>query len=444
MPPSVVLSELTLPGYDRFSILPPGRTLEPLQRNVTPQPMNPCSIRSMKRTNLAPRLALIIPLAAAGTALAGTGKEPKAPVAPPQMMVMPELSPWRISAGYAHRQFDHIGMATGSESALFSLPRLARASAHGDSGAGPATGYADRKYRDGFVFIDSATVSGGGDTWNWGYDSSSQVGTGSLTYHGGDGATSSWSDSSSATNPGSWNGDDSAGGPVLQIDRFIARAGQFDIGASLQWGFWNLDGSHSGTSFAAQQSSAVHQRHATDVYDTAGIIVPLAPYQGSYNGPGPLLRNEPSQRHHSTGRTLDQDSVTFANRIGESFDVDLHALSLGPTVSFPFGRFAITVSGGLALNIASYDASHTETLTATDASGSSRTLQTWRDSASGTDVLLGAYTQGALSCAITDRLSVSAYGRADWSKTLEKEVGPSTLTFDPGGWSAGAMVSWRF
>lgn len=399
----------------------------------------------MNRSRIVPGLSFaLLSLAAAGSALAGTesGKAPKAPVAP--QLVVPELSPWRVSAGYAHRQFDHIGMSTGSEAARYSLPRLARASAHGNSGAGSSTGYADRTYRDGFVFIDSGTVSAGGDTWNWGYDSASQAGSSSLVFHGGDGTISSWSSSESATNPGAWEGDDSAGGPVLQLDYIFAHAGPFEISASLQWGFWNLDGSQTATSFAAQQSSAVNQRSVTDAYDTAGIIVPLAPYQGSYNGPGPLLRNEPSQRLHSTGRTLDQDSATFSNFLEESFDVDLHALSLGPTITFPFGRFAVSVSGGLALNIASYDAFHSETLTATTASGDSRTLQTWRDSASGTELLFGAYTQGALSCAITQRLSVSAYGRADWSETLEKEVGPSKLTFDPGGWSAGAMVSWRF
>lgn len=353
-------------------------------------------------------------------------------------------SRWKFSLGASHRAFDTAGFRSGSFSQPSFLPQLANATGIGDLSAGPATGFADRTYADGYVFIDSGTVAGGGDTWFWGYDSTSQIRGDTLSFQGGFGTVSDFSSSSSLNAPGSWAGDETATGTVAQLDYTITQVATIDFAASLQWGFFQVDGQRRDSNFSAQQTSSLFQQIVTDVFDTSGIIVPGAPYRGTFIGPGPLLPNEPISRDLSLGPLIAQDIVTFANSTFESFDVSLNTLSLGPTLSRSAGRFQFSLSGGLGLNIVNYDAAFSENLFAQLSNGTLQTIRSWSDSSSGTEILLGSYLQASVGYRLTDHLGLSLFGRGDWSDELTARVGPSTFTFDPSGWSAGGMVSWSF
>jgi hypothetical protein len=59
-------------------------------------------------------------------------------------------------------------------------------------------------------------------------------------------------------------------------------------------------------------------------------------------------------------------------------------------------------------------------------------------------VLPGAFVQGAVELPLTERISLTGFGRYDWSQSLDGSVGPSSFSMDPTGWSLGAMVGVRF
>jgi len=52
--------------------------------------------------------------------------------------------------------------------------------------------------------------------------------------------------------------------------------------------------------------------------------------------------------------------------------------------------------------------------------------------------------QGTLTVPIGSKVSLSGFGRYDWSDDLEAEVGPSRFSVDLSGWSAGVLVGINF
>ncbi len=65
--------------------------------------------------------------------------------------------------------------------------------------------------------------------------------------------------------------------------------------------------------------------------------------------------------------------------------------------------------------------------------GKVRTLAKWSEKAGGTDVVPGFFLQGALILPVTSRITLTGFGRCDWSETLHGDIGPSTFSVDPGG-----------
>ena len=68
-------------------------------------------------------------------------------------------------------------------------------------------------------------------------------------------------------------------------------------------------------------------------------------------------------------------------------------------------------------------------------------LRRWEASESGTEVLAGFYLEAMCQIQLAERLAAYFAGRYDWSEDMSERVGPSRVSFEPGGWSVMAGVT---
>jgi len=295
---------------------------------------------------------------------------------------------------------------------------------------------------NGFVRTDAGTDRDG-FTWNWGYQDASQIQGDQLVYSLSQGSQRTVA-GSTEFHPGSWSDEsDFEPGPYIEIDRLIPIGDRLSLGPQLNFSFINIDSNNSSSTFAQHQSSETSSFTLTDRFDLDGIIPPLAPYEGSEAGPGPLINNLPASRsiasHLDNSRTAD-----FFNRIDESFELDLFTIGAGAQVEYDHGAVFFQGSAGLSINIADWEASHRETLYVSQNGGKPERYRSWTAHESGTDVLLGAYLQAKIGVQLTESLSVSGFARYDWNESLTGSVGPSSFEADLDGLSAGVVVGFTF
>lgn len=373
------------------------------------------------------------------------GKANAAPLLP----AVQDRTHFSIRAGAAYRSIGDVKFSSGSRSGTVRLPFLATVTGKRDGSTGSLETYADRTYQDGFVRQDGGTELDG-STWNWGYREASQVsadGTGegqSLNFHGQASSRSRDAQSRSDRDPGSWEVDGDGTVPVIQLDWTYDLKPGISSGLSLQYTFLTFDGQQDLNSFNAFQTRTSHAVGVTDIYHVGDLVIPQAPYASTYEGPGPLIDNRPSNRQFSEGRLIDRSAVQFYNQIEESLDVRLHQFTFGPTLSTRLGVVQVAVGAGLSLNIADWEAGHTETLYVKRDRQPARIYKQWSDEAGGTDVLPGVYLQLAATLPLTPRLTLTAYGNHDWSRTLSGQAGPSSFHIDPTGWTLGGMIGYSF
>jgi len=158
------------------------------------------------------------------------------------------------------------------------------------SSPGPATGGGvDRTYDDGYVHVDSSG-NAGGETWNWGYQSAPQVQGDTLTMHSG-----------SATINGTLNQNDN---PAIGFDLAFGR----NLGA-VPGGKWGLQAAFDFSDISIHNNDTLTGTgtQISDAFSLGGAIPPMAPYAGSFAGPGALLGDTPN-------RTTASDTVLIAGR----------------------------------------------------------------------------------------------------------------------------------
>ncbi len=198
---------------------------------------------------------------------------------------------------------------------------------------GPATGGGlDRRYDDGAVLLD---VSGnaGGRTWNWAYDNAAQVAGGAIEQHRTvgprQGTTSDFDTDPSFGGEIGWSWEISR----FDIGKREARAG-LDIFAG-----WNQVSSSGGSLATGFQTTT------TDRFALNGVVPPVAPYAGTFNGPGPLLSDSPTR---STA------TVAAASQFNGELDATLIGFRVGPWIEIPLSR-KLTLSAGLGLSAVHVD-----------------------------------------------------------------------------------------
>jgi hypothetical protein len=383
------------------------------------------------------RLLLLLPVAASA------GTSPKDPVAPPVTRPADRVATDRFyfSAGWMWRETGGVDLRARSRSRHQPLPSLFPASGAALPPVGATDSFADRLYSDGRVLVDGGTDRDGA-TSNWGYDRESQVQDGSLRYHA---SGHRWESASSARDLEAIESaiDGSGGSPVVELGWEHSLSHTVALGAQLQWSFLDVDGSLDESRDFAWQSRSDFALDFTDTFDLQGVVPPEAPYQGSGEGFGPLIDNQPTRREVRE-RAAGGGRVRFFNRLENEIDIRLHTVSAGPMVRGQIGPLSGFGGLGLALNIVDWEASQTEALAYSRDDGSSRLVRAWSDRRQGTDVLPGVYLHGGLSWAVTPSLWLTAFGRYDWSESLNETVGVSSFSFDPGGWSGGVLLGWSF
>src|SRR5262245_59219524 len=143
------------------------------------------------------------------------------------------------------------------------------------SDPGPAMGGVDHNYDDGFNRVD---ISGnaGGMTWNWGYASASQIVGDTIAF--------------SSSRSGTINSDvaaDPSSGLELTYNR--------QLGTCDNWR-WGLEAAFNYSALNVRDNSGLANGPlAVDTYHLGGIVPPLAPYAGTFAGPGPLIGDTPTR-----------------------------------------------------------------------------------------------------------------------------------------------------
>ncbi|HZI32507.1 MAG TPA: hypothetical protein VFF11_09205, partial [Candidatus Binatia bacterium] len=124
-------------------------------------------------------------------------------------------------------------------------------------------------------------------------------------------------------------------------------------------------------------------------FNTGGITVPEAPYQGSFSGPGALIGTNFTTSASSTNQTVN-GSYTL--------DVNLYAIRLGPSFYWDLTQHVgMSLGAGPAIGIASGDCTYNEQIV----NGS--TLVTRNHGSFGsTDVIYGGYVNGTVMYHIED------------------------------------------
>lgn len=195
-------------------------------------------------------------------------------------------------------------------------------------------------YDDGYVRVDD-TGNAQGYTSYWGYQNASQFdGVNTLTFHSANSYTTS-------------GGSEMNADPQIGVD--LGYGGQlYRLGSALvgwEFGFgWLPINIKDDSQLTASVSRTVHQ------FNTAGIVLPTAPYNGGPSGIGPTIRDR---------ATASADNMILGVPVSGSreLDVTLYNFRLGPTVHWELHpKIAVAVSGGAAMGIIKGDLKFNETL----------------------------------------------------------------------------------
>ena len=308
-------------------------------------------------------------LSAAAPARAG---EPDA-AAPISMASAP--SRWRFGAGYAPL----IGLKTEfSGLGKFTSPFTPQ----------PTGGGVDYDYDDGFVHVDSSGNIGG-KTWNWGHDSDTQVSGGSIDFSITHSVANGRADEDASANAGvelfTYYDMGAVGIPGLK-----QRGATWGFRGGLHYAHLNVD---SNNSISSDLSTL------TDRFNLDGVIPPLAPYEGSFFGPGPLLNDSPSRTITTGGQALVAGS--------RHLDVHLTTFNFGTYLEVPVApKFDLMFEAGVSAAVASGSYNFESSTTATGLG-----TQTSSGSDSETSVLTGFYLGVGGTYQLSEKWSIQAAGR---------------------------------
>lgn len=197
-------------------------------------------------------------------------------------------------------------------------------------GISPQTPQQAGFYDNGFVQPDVGGTASG-LTWNWGYNDASQISGDSINYqrysnlpHGG--TFTKGSD------------DPMFGGEVtfgVEFGRFDVGTKQLSWGAELGYGFTPFKVSNSSSATGTVNYFAAS-------HSLGGIVPPAAPYQGTPQGPGPVIGLNPSSSTTTSSMATSQFDGTLKS--------DLHVVKLGLWLEAPITE---KVSASLSLGYCS-------------------------------------------------------------------------------------------
>ncbi len=308
-------------------------------------------------------------------------------------------SHWRFSTGYAPM----IGLKTEfSGFGNFNNPFPALPA------PGPGQNYF---YNDGSVQVDSSGNAGGLTTF-FSYQNDAQY---DPTANGGLGAISF------NAVAGGFN----SAGSVEESN--IAAAGGFDISAYRHMGNLAIpaaDGRSAtwGIRLGAQYNRIDVDNHdtlstsvgtITDSFSTGGLIPPLAPYTGTFAGPGFLLGDTPT-------RTFGTANAAISG--SRQLDVHVIATQIGGYLEIPIAKkLDVMLEGGVILAVASGSYRYDSTVAIPGVAA-----QTTDGYANRTRFLPGVYAGVGLTYHLTERVAVQGAVRYQFIKPYDLSANGST------------------
>ncbi len=272
-------------------------------------------------------------------------------------------------------------------------------------------------YDDGYVRVDQTGNAQGYSSF-WGYNSASQVSGNTISMHSAKSFTA--------------NGGNTTADQTLSAGLDLAYGGHLFPwnGAHVGWEFGfgflpvNIEDNQS---FAGVVTRTVHS------FNTAGIVLPSAPYNGGNSGLGPTIRD--------TATALPDDTLNATVNGKRSLDVDVYIFRLGPTLFWDLNpRWAVSVSAGPAVGLVSGDLEFNETLSLSDGSTAINSGKI-----SGTDVIFGGYLNGTILFHVEEHGDF--YLSAQYmpmSKTSISDTGRQATLNLSGGLFISAGVNWPF
>ena len=260
------------------------------------------------------------------------------------------------------------------------------------SDPGPATRGVDHNYDNGYNRVDSSG-NAGGMTWNWGYANDSQIVGDTIVFNS------------------SRSGDiskDVDSDPNHGVEVTYNR--QLGVWGRSRWGL------EAALNYTAINIRDLNTRSdgpsIVDTYALGGITPPLAPYAGTFAGPGALISDLPNRLPVSVRSKL---------------DADLYGLRLGPYLEFPIHhRLAGSFSGGLALLSVNSSFSFQESAPGLGILGSG--------SGSHSKILAGGYAGANLIYAVNRSIDITAgvqyqnvgsYSHREANKQADLDLGKS-------------------
>lgn len=202
--------------------------------------------------------------------------------------------------------------------------------------------YGAGEYANGYVLPDAG--SSPDLTWNWGYDSDTQVVGDQLNFYRYQNLPPLGTQSGYGVAPG---GEVMAG---LELGSFELGKRTVYYGVEVGYGFNYL-------SVSTESSGSGMVTYTTAAYNLNGVVPPAAPYAGTSEGPGPLIGLMPASLA-SVGPTS-----SSAASSGE-LNSDLHNFKIGVWFDYPINDSLFTsLSLGYASIYADAQYKYTETLT---------------------------------------------------------------------------------
>ena len=265
-----------------------------------------------------------------------------------------------------------------------------------DTQAAPVTGIGS--YDNGYVKPDVGGSAA--TTWNWGYNTASQLQGGDVVFQRIDGTPRVGSS-------GSLRDDPRFGGEVVSGFEFM----RFNLWhREVKFGF-EAGYSMSGFSSAQHATAAGTAVETVDRYSLGGVVPPIAPYLGTLQGPGPLLALNPSA--HST--ITSAATTTLDSRL----ETDFHTLRIGPWFEMPLGgRLGLAFSAGYATVYSASSWDVAESLAYADAAFPAASLV--KSHSNGAHWSPGVYGQLRLQYQLTRH--VGLYAGADWQYSTSVSV----------------------
>jgi len=273
-------------------------------------------------------------------------------------------------------------------------------------------------YTDGSVQVDSSGNAGGLTSF-WAYNNTAQY---DATAFGGQGAINYSTLSSGVSGAGS------------VVDNNVAAAAGFEMHGYLDLGevafipaadgrkaSWGL---RTGLQYARVNNSNNAGQVAgvgtiTDSFNLNGVIPPLAPYAGTFLGPGPLLGDTPTR---TTGTAVAAISGY------RQLDVSLFVSTFGSYLALPVTKkLDVMLEGGGLLALASGGYTYESTVSVpgvgTQVSGGQK---------HSTKLLPGVYTSVGLAWHLTDQFSLQGSVRYQFMRqfSLNSNGSNANLSFD--------------